>query len=55
VAVSHTQAGIAATLMAPVPVFILPLVRIVYGEQVSLRAGLGAIIAVGGVALLFLR
>jgi len=55
VAVSHTQAGIAATLMAPVPVFILPLVRVVYGEQVSLRAGLGAIIAVGGVAVLFLR
>lgn len=55
VAVRYTQAGIAATLMATVPVLILPLVILVYRERVSPRAALGAILAVAGVALLFLK
>ncbi len=55
IAVLHTQAGIAATLMALTPVLVLPLVRGVHGEPVSSRAVLGALVAVGGVALLFIR
>jgi len=55
VAVRLTDAGIAATLMAPVPVFVLPLVRIVYGERISPRALLGGMVAVAGVAVLLLR
>lgn len=45
-------AGIAATLMATMPVAILPLVMIFYREKVSWRAAIGAAITVAGVALL---
>jgi drug/metabolite transporter (DMT)-like permease len=54
VAVRHIEAGIAATLNAMTPIFIIPVVILVYKEKVSLRAVLGAILAVVGVALLFL-
>lgn len=54
VAVNNTEAGIAAAIMATVPVLVIPLVIIVYKEKVSARALIGAIIAAGGVALLFL-
>jgi drug/metabolite transporter (DMT)-like permease len=55
VSVKLIEAGVAATIMATVPVLILPLVILVYKERVSPRAALGAIVAVGGVAMLFLR
>jgi drug/metabolite transporter (DMT)-like permease len=55
VAVRLTEAGIAATLMATTPILILPLVRLVYREQVSWRALGGAVVSVIGVAILFLR
>ncbi len=54
VAVQHTQAGVAATIMALVPVLILAPAALLKKERVTLRAALGAAIAVGGVALLFL-
>lgn len=44
--------GIAQALTATSPLFILPLVGIL-GETVSLRAVLGVVIAIGGIALLF--
>jgi len=55
VAVQHTQAGIAATLMSTFPVVIIPLLMIVYKERPSYRSVLGAIIAVAGVAMLFIE
>lgn len=55
VAVRLTETGIAATLMATTPVLILPLVRVVYGERITRRAVGGALVAVAGVSLLFLR
>jgi drug/metabolite transporter (DMT)-like permease len=55
VAVRYTQAGIAATLMSTVPVLVLPMVVLIHHERVSLRAAAGAILAVIGVAILFLR
>jgi drug/metabolite transporter (DMT)-like permease len=55
VAARHTSVGIAATLMATVPVLILPLVIIVYKEKVSPRAAIGAVLTVVGVALIFSR
>jgi drug/metabolite transporter (DMT)-like permease len=55
VSVKHIEAGVAATIMATIPVLILPLVVLVYKERVSMRAVLGAIVTVGGVAMLFLR
>ncbi len=55
VSVRLTKAGIAATLMALTPVLVLPLVIGIHKERVSRRAALGALAAVAGVALLFLR
>ncbi len=54
VAVKNTQAGIAAAIMAAVPVMVIPLVIIFYKEKVSWRAVFGAIATVAGVGILFL-
>ncbi len=53
VAVKYTEAGVAATIMALVPVLIIPPAVLIQKEHVSPRAILGSIIAVGGVVLLF--
>ncbi|MEN8118581.1 MAG: DMT family transporter [Bacteroidota bacterium] len=53
-AVQHTQTGIAATLMAIVPVLIIPPSIILFKEKVNWKEILGAVITVGGVALFFL-
>lgn len=53
-AVKHTEAGVAATIMAIVPVLIIAPAALIFKERVTLRAILGAVLAVGGVALLFL-
>jgi drug/metabolite transporter (DMT)-like permease len=55
VAIKYTKVGIAATIMAIVPILMLPLVRLVYKEKLTWRAILGAVTAVAGVAVLFLR
>lgn len=54
VAVAHTKVGIASTLIATSPVVMLPMVRLVYKEVLSWKAIVGAFVAVGGVAMLFL-
>jgi drug/metabolite transporter (DMT)-like permease len=54
IAVARIPAGIAATLNATTPVWIIPNVRVIYKEKISLRAVVGAILAVGGIALLFM-
>lgn len=54
VAVQYTEAGVAATLMALTPVIIIPPAIWINKERVSLRAIIGAFVAVGGAALLFL-
>jgi drug/metabolite transporter (DMT)-like permease len=54
VAVDRTEVGIAATLMAMTPVFILPFAVWIEKERISWRAAIGAMIAVGGVAILAL-
>lgn len=51
-ALERTEAGIAQTLLATSSLFILPLV-VWRGESVSLRAILGAALAVVGIAILF--
>lgn len=53
-AVTYTDAGIAQTLMSLMPVLIIPTVWIVYRQRTSWRGILGAIVAVIGVAILFL-
>ncbi|MFH1194963.1 MAG: DMT family transporter [bacterium] len=55
IAISNTQVGIASTLMATVPILMLPLVRFYYKEKLSWISIIGAVIAVGGVAILFLK
>jgi drug/metabolite transporter (DMT)-like permease len=54
VAIANAQAGIAQTLMSLMPVFIIPVMWIIYGERTNLRGILGAGVAVIGVAVLFL-
>jgi len=53
-AVQHTDTGIAATLMALTPVFIIPPAILLRKEKVSVMEIIGALISVGGVALFFL-
>jgi drug/metabolite transporter (DMT)-like permease len=55
IAVKYTETGIAAAIMATVPVLVIPLVIIFYKEKVSIRAFIGAVITAGGVALFFIR
>ena len=54
VAVTYTDAGVAQTLMSLMPVLIIPLVWVVYRQRTGWRGILGAVIAVIGVAILFL-
>jgi drug/metabolite transporter (DMT)-like permease len=54
VAVTFTQAGIAQTLMSLMPVMIIPVVWVVNKQRTSWRGILGAVIAVVGVAVIFL-
>lgn len=54
VALQLVPVGIASTLMALPPVFLLPLSRFVFKEHIHLRAVAGTSLAVAGVALIFL-
>ena len=53
-AVQHTRAGIAATIMAIVPVLIIPPAILLFKEKVNWKEIAGALVAVGGVAIFFL-
>jgi drug/metabolite transporter (DMT)-like permease len=55
IAISLTKVAIAATIMAIVPILMLPTVWILYRERLSWRAIIGACIAVSGIGILFLR
>lgn len=54
-AVQYTEAGVAATLMALVPVFIIVPAILIKKEKVSYRAMQGSVVAVAGAAVLFLQ
>ena len=54
IAIQHTQAGIAATIMSIVPVLIIPPAIVFFHEKVNWKEILGAIVTVGGVAIFFL-
>ena len=53
-AVQHTSAAVASTLMATPPVLIIPAAVFVFQEKVTGKEVLGAVVAVIGVALLFI-
>lgn len=54
IAVQHTQAGIAATIMAIVPVLIIAPAILIFKEKVNWKEIIGAVITVAGVAMFFL-
>ena len=54
VALRYAPTGIVATIIATMPVLILPFSILLYHEKVSLRAIGGAVVAVAGVAMLML-
>ncbi len=54
IAVQYAYVGIAATLMALPPIFLIPLSRWIFKEKITVGALLGTIVAVAGVALIFL-
>jgi drug/metabolite transporter (DMT)-like permease len=51
-ALERAPVGIASTLMSLTPIFLLPIVRVVFAESITARALAGTIVAVAGVALL---
>ncbi|MBW8325716.1 MAG: DMT family transporter [Prolixibacteraceae bacterium] len=53
-AIQHTQAGIAASIMSIVPVLIIPPAIFLFHEKVNWKEIIGAVITVGGVAIFFL-
>lgn len=55
ISIANTSVGIASTLMATVPVIMLPIGKFVFKDQIKLKAVIGAVIAVAGIAILFLR
>ena len=54
VAVGNAQTGVAATIMAISPIILIPASAIIHKERITWRAVGGAVLAVGGVAMLFL-
>ena len=53
IAFQFTRVGIAQTLLATAPLFVLP-ISAIQGEKLSLRAIAGVLLAVSGIAILFL-
>lgn len=54
VAVQLAPVGIASTIMALPPVFLLPISRFILKEPINWQAWAGTLVAMGGIALLFL-
>ena len=46
--------GVAATLMATIPIFMMPVSKIAYGARIGVLGFLGTLLTVGGIALLLL-
>jgi len=54
IAIKYTEAGIASTIMALVPVFIILPAVVFFKQKVTIPEILGAFVSVAGVALFFL-
>ena len=52
-AIQNTNVGIASTLIALPPIFLLPIGYFIFHERISWRAIAGTVIAIAGVGLLF--
>ncbi|MDZ7722693.1 MAG: DMT family transporter [candidate division KSB1 bacterium] len=55
VAVKFTAAGIASTLLSTVPVLVIPVEIILFRRIPSTRAIIGTVLAIAGIALIFMR
>jgi len=53
VAARFTAVGVAATIMATTPILLIPIVMVTERYRPSVRAFLGTLVAIAGVALLF--
>ncbi len=53
-AIRYTNTGIASTIMALVPIFIIPPSMLIFGHRITLREILGTLISLLGVALFFI-
>jgi len=54
-AIQYTEAGVAATLMGLVPIFIIVPSAIMFREKISIYQIIGAFVSVGGCILLFMK
>ncbi|NWF88733.1 MAG: DMT family transporter [Ignavibacteriaceae bacterium] len=55
ISIANTSVGIASTLMSTVPVIMLPIGKFIFKDKITTKGVIGAVIAVAGVAILFLR
>jgi drug/metabolite transporter (DMT)-like permease len=55
VAIEYAKVGIASTLMATMPIIMLPISRFYFKEKLDWKAIVGAFVAVIGTAIIFLR
>jgi len=55
VAVKYAQAGVAATIMSTFPIIVIPLAFFFHKEKPTWRSVVGSVIAIAGVALLFIE
>jgi drug/metabolite transporter (DMT)-like permease len=51
----YLEAAVSQTFVALLPIVIIPFVMVIHKERVSIRAAIGAVIAVAGVAILFIK
>ena len=55
IAIAYAKVGIASTLMATMPIIMLPISRFYFKEKLDWKAIIGAFVAVIGAAIIFLR
>lgn len=55
IAIAYAKVGIASTLMATMPIIMLPISRFYFKEKLDWKAIVGAFVAVIGAAIIFLR
>ncbi len=54
ISIKYAQVGIASTLLSTTPIMIIPVVYFLNKERVNIRGIFGAVVAVIGIALIFL-